>query len=127
MNPSHSRRFVWFGSGQPMPESREHVRAAILCFTSALSATLWLIALGFQKQLALGTNDFDVTCGHLMVVMTAKLFLKRQQQQQQLRSVEPARRSFLWAASSHTPDRGHSLVLRWCRLNLSRNGEERPS
>ena len=72
------QRFVWLASGKPSWSPEEQVSAAILCFISALSATLWLIALAFHKQLALGTSDFDVASGHLMVVMTAKLFLKRQ-------------------------------------------------
>jgi len=31
-----------------------------------------------RKQAALRTSDFDIACGHLMVVMAARIFLKRQ-------------------------------------------------
>src|SRR5437867_3325576 len=71
-------RFIWLASGKACCWSpEEYVPAAILCFTSALSATLCLIVAAPKKQLAAGTNDFSVTSGHFMVVMMAKLFLKR--------------------------------------------------
>lgn len=80
MNPSHSRRFVRFGSRQPMPESkepRENMYSGpfygLLCTIGHFMA----YRARFLKQLALGTNDFAVICGHFMVVLTARLFLKR--------------------------------------------------
>src|SRR5437867_8463438 len=51
-----------------------------------------------RKRAALRTSDFDVACGHLMVVMAATKSLKRQP----WRSAEPERRSSLLGAFSHT-------------------------
>src|SRR5437773_308339 len=48
---------------------------ALLPHYRPLYALLWC---GSQNQLGLGTNDFHVSFGHLMVEMTARLFLKRQ-------------------------------------------------
>ena len=48
---------------------------ALLPHYRPLYALSWC---GSEKQVASRTNDFDVTFGQLMVVMTARLFLKRQ-------------------------------------------------
>jgi hypothetical protein len=76
------RQPVFFPRRSWRSSEEQHGRPSYALFPHyrPLYALLWC---GSQKQVALQTNDFDVDGGHLMVVMMANLFLKRQRQQQQ--------------------------------------------